>query len=55
MSDYGRAFFEPPLYIAEGMQVKQIKEGPRIGIPNSGEARDYPYRFWMEDNPFVSR
>ncbi len=55
MADYGHSIFEPPLYIAEGMEVKQIKEGPRIGISNTGEARDYPYRFWIEDNPFVSR
>lgn len=55
MADYGRSIFEPPLYIAKGMKVKQTEEGPRIGIPNTGEARDYPYRFWVEDNPFVSR
>lgn len=55
MGDYGRTFFEPPLYIAEGSKVEDICRGPRIGIDNSGEAKDYPYRFWVKNNPFVSR
>jgi DNA-3-methyladenine glycosylase len=55
MEDYGRTFFEPPIYIADGPSPKEISRGPRIGIDNSGEAKDYPYRFWITDNPFVSR
>lgn len=53
--DYGRPFFERPLYIAEGKPVESIAAGPRIGIDNSGEAREYPWRFWVEVNPFVSK
>ncbi|NRF90111.1 DNA-3-methyladenine glycosylase [Paenibacillus frigoriresistens] len=53
--DYGRPFFERPLYIAEGRTVESIAAGPRIGIDNSGEAREYPWRFWVEGNPFVSK
>ncbi|WP_421384947.1 DNA-3-methyladenine glycosylase [Bacillus salacetis] len=53
--DYGGCFFEPPLFIAEGKQPKEIVTGTRIGIGNSGEARDYPYRFWIKGNGFVSR
>jgi DNA-3-methyladenine glycosylase len=53
--DYGRPFFERPLYIAEGRTVDSIAAGPRIGIDNSGEAREYPWRFWVEGNPFVSK
>lgn len=54
---YGHPLWEKPLYIAEGIRIheKEIKTGPRIGIPNTGEAKDYPYRFWIENNPFVSR
>ncbi|HLR52544.1 MAG TPA: DNA-3-methyladenine glycosylase [Candidatus Avamphibacillus sp.] len=57
MDDYGRTFFEPPIYIAYGSppEKERIERGPRIGIDNTGEARDYPYRFWMKGNPYVSR
>lgn len=53
--DYGRPFFEPPLFIAEGKSIESVAVGPRIGIENSGEARGYPWRFWVEGNRFVSR
>lgn len=55
MQDYGNTFTRPPLYIAEGRKPGKIETGPRIGIDNSGEARHYPWRFWEEGNPFVSR
>lgn len=57
MTDYGRTFFNPPLYIAEGRQINSsnIQTGPRIGIDNTGEAREYPYRFWVKDNIYRSR
>ncbi|SDI49666.1 DNA-3-methyladenine glycosylase [Alteribacillus bidgolensis] len=54
-ADYGRRFYEKPLYIAEGQAPSSITSGPRIGIDNSGEAKDYPWRFWETGNPFVSR
>ncbi|NHN32188.1 DNA-3-methyladenine glycosylase [Paenibacillus agricola] len=53
--DYGRSFFAPPLYIAEGKNIESIAAGPRIGIENSGEAKHYPWRYWAMGNPFVSR
>ncbi|CAM3907317.1 DNA-3-methyladenine glycosylase [Lederbergia lenta] len=53
--DYGRLFYEPPLYIAAGYEPEEIAVGPRIGIGGSGEAQDYPWRFWVKDNPYVSR
>ncbi|KUO60447.1 MAG: 3-methyladenine DNA glycosylase [Gracilibacter sp. BRH_c7a] len=53
--DYGRAIFESPLFIAEGKEIESIADGPRIGIDNSGEAKDYPWRFWLEGNRFVSK
>lgn len=55
MNDYGHLFTKPPLYIASGQVPEHISNGPRIGIGNSGEAKDYPWRFWITGNPFVSR
>ncbi|MRX73918.1 DNA-3-methyladenine glycosylase [Bacillus lacus] len=55
MGDYGRDFSQPPLYIAPGYVPENISSGPRIGIDNSGEAKGYPWRFWVAGNSFVSR
>lgn len=55
IADYGRTFFEPPLFIAQGTPPKEVVNGTRIGIDNSGEARNYPYRFWIKDNRYVSK
>ncbi|MFG6149229.1 DNA-3-methyladenine glycosylase [Halobacillus sp. B23F22_1] len=54
-SDYGRPYDTPPLYIKEGFKPARISQGKRIGIENSGDARDFPWRFWVTDNKFVSR
>ena len=55
MTDYGNTFYASSLYIAKGFSPEHISSGPRIGIPNSGEAKDYPWRFWISGNPYVSR
>jgi len=55
MEDYGRTFFKSPLFIAKGKKQPQFEQGKRIGIGNSGEAKDYPYRFFVPNHPFVSR
>lgn len=55
MTDYGRRFNEPPIYIAPGFAPADISIGPRIGIPNSEEAKYYPWRFWVTGNTYVSR
>lgn len=55
MGDYGRKFWEFPTFIAEGIVPYKISHGKRIGIENSLEAKDYPWRFWVTGNPFVSR
>ena len=55
MDDYGHSFSKPPLYITAGMFPEHISVGPRVGIDNTGEARDYPWRFWITGNTFVSR
>ncbi|WP_409304441.1 DNA-3-methyladenine glycosylase [Peribacillus sp. SCS-155] len=55
MNDYGNSFTQPPLYISKGISPAQISSGPRIGIGNSGEAKDYPWRFWISTSPFISK
>lgn len=55
MEDYGLPLWQESLFIAKGMAPEAISQGKRIGIDNSGEAKDYPWRFWITDNPFVSR
>ena len=47
MDDYGRPLIEPPIYIAKGYTPESISTGKRIGIENTGEAKDYPWRFWI--------
>lgn len=55
MEDYGDRFSEPPLYISPGIVPSDISISPRIGIENTGEAKDYPWRFFITGNPYVSR
>jgi DNA-3-methyladenine glycosylase len=55
MEDYGHTLTLPPLYIAKGLSPDSISAGKRIGIDKSGEARDYPWRFWVTNNKYVSR
>ncbi|MFC4558970.1 DNA-3-methyladenine glycosylase [Virgibacillus kekensis] len=57
MDDYGHPLDKHPLWIAQGKILKddEILSGPRIGIDNSGEAKDYPWRFWIKGNNFISR
>ncbi|KIL49504.1 DNA-3-methyladenine glycosylase [Jeotgalibacillus soli] len=56
-ADYGGVFTKPPLMICEGVRYEphNISSGPRIGIDNTGEARDYPWRFWVTGNRYVSK
>lgn len=53
----GHPLWRPPLYIAEGgaVEPQSVARGPRVNIGYAEEARDYPWRFWIKDNPFVSR
>ena len=55
MSSYGKPSWLPPVYLTEGTKPEHISSGPRIGIDNSGEAKDYPWRFWITGNKFISR
>jgi DNA-3-methyladenine glycosylase len=53
-ADYGKPLFEGNLYIKPRSTASnlEIRSGPRIGIK---KAIDKPWRFWLKDNPFVSR
>jgi len=55
---YGWDLSRSPLYLRQGIgpiPPERIACGPRINIDYAEEAREYPWRFWMKDNPFVSR
>jgi DNA-3-methyladenine glycosylase len=43
--------------IQDGISVpkKEICSGPRINIAYAEDAVHYPYRFWIKNNPYVSR
>jgi DNA-3-methyladenine glycosylase len=45
------------VWIEEGVSISppQIARGPRIGIDYAEEWIKKPWRFWIKDNPFVSR
>lgn len=52
---YGHDWSKRPLFISEQPPSKKIVTGPRVGIENSGEAVLYPWRFYEEGNPYVSK
>jgi DNA-3-methyladenine glycosylase len=45
------------VWIEEGERIprSQIVSGPRIGIDYAEGWVDKPWRFWIKDNPYVSR
>jgi DNA-3-methyladenine glycosylase len=45
------------VWIEEGVSIspRQIARGPRVGIDYAGKWVNKPWRFWVRDNPFVSR
>ena len=45
------------VWLEAGQPIRrsQIVSGPRIGIDYAEEWVDKPWRFWIKDNPFVSR
>jgi DNA-3-methyladenine glycosylase len=40
---------------AEKIAPRRIASGPRVGIDYAAEYREKPWRFWIKDNPYVSR
>jgi DNA-3-methyladenine glycosylase len=55
MEDYGSSLNSGKLFIADGPKPQAVSTGPRVGIPNSGDAKAYPWRFWESGNRFVSK
>ncbi len=45
------------VWLEQGEKIarSQIQRGPRIGIDYAEEWKDKPWRFWIKNNPFVSR
>jgi DNA-3-methyladenine glycosylase len=45
------------VWLEQGRKVLrgQIASGPRVGIDYAGEWKDKPWRFWIRNNPYVSR
>jgi DNA-3-methyladenine glycosylase len=49
----GADFTRPPLYLARGRtRPVAVATGPRVGVT---VATQRPWRFYVEDSPFVSR
>lgn len=51
----GKDIFSKNLYIEEGSCNFETITDKRIGIDYAKQARDYPYRFYIKDNPCVSK
>ena len=45
------------VWLEDGISIspRQIARGPRIGIDYAEKWIDKPWRFWVKDNPFVSK
>jgi DNA-3-methyladenine glycosylase len=46
------------IWLEEGdlaIEKSEIMSGPRVGIDYAGEFVTKPWRFWIRDNPYVSR
>lgn len=54
----GASLSGPRVWIEDAGRVvrqSEIASGPRIGIPYAEEFAERPWRFWVKDNPHVSR
>ncbi len=54
---YGTDLTRPPLYLRhyqDPIPDEMIRTGPRINIAYAEEAVHYPWRFWIDQNPYVS-
>jgi len=53
----GHFLAEQPLYLLQGPQVgdEQIAAVPRVNIDYAGEAKHWPWRFYIKNNRYISR
>lgn len=55
-ADTGRdALAEPFSLCLPGTPAAAVASGPRVGVAGPGGSTEYPWRFWIEDDPTVSR
>lgn len=55
-SCYGLDLCGSQLYLlSDGFTPKSVACSPRVGIDYAGSAKDYPWRFYLEGNPHVSK
>lgn len=56
LKHYGADLCSGPLYLAAGRKLdpNSVETTPRINIDYAGEAREYPWRFIMKNNAFLS-
>lgn len=54
---YGEDLLRKRIWVEEGREISKnrIVKGKRIGIDYAEEYAEKPWRFWVKQNPFVSR
>lgn len=55
---YGWSLTDSPLHLCHDIDpipADQICRGPRVNIEYAEEAREWPWRFWIRGNPYVSK
>jgi len=52
----GHPLWQSPLYVCPGERTPaaRIAAGPRVGVAYAGEAAEWPLRYYLKGNPFVS-
>jgi DNA-3-methyladenine glycosylase len=46
---------DTPIWIEKGSIIQDTASGPRIGVDYAGACADWPWRFWIKGNKFVSK
>ena len=55
-ADSGRDALQAPFRLEfPAAQAVDVSSGPRVGVSGAGGTHDYPWRFWLSDDPTVSR
>lgn len=57
-ADSGRDVLAPPFSLElprEPAPESAVRSGPRVGVAGEGGTIDYPWRFWLDGDPTVSR
>lgn len=55
-ADSGRDALAPPFgLVLPEAPAAAVASGPRVGVAGDGGSRRYPWRFWIQDDPTVSR